>query len=49
MAFGCFVKMPGFLSHGLVHLSQLMNYKVDKVEDVVEEGDDIWVKVANVQ
>lgn len=41
--FGCFVQLwPG--CEGLVHVSQLANERVDKVEDVVKLGDEIIVK-----
>ena len=41
--FGCFVQIwPG--CEGLVHISQLSNERVDKVEDIVKVGDEIVVK-----
>lgn len=48
--FGCFVEVvPGALGipgkEGLVHISQLAHYRVEKTEDVVHEGDRILVKV----
>ncbi len=48
--FGCFVEIiPGVLGlpgkEGLVHISQLSHHRVNKVEDVVKEGDIILVKV----
>ncbi len=44
MAFGCFVEfLPG--KEGLVHISKLDRKRVEKVEDVVAEGDEIVVKV----
>lgn len=47
MNFGCFVElMPG--TEGLVHISELEDGHVDKVEDVVSEGDEIPVKVLKV-
>jgi polyribonucleotide nucleotidyltransferase len=45
--FGAFVEiMPG--TDGLLHISQLSNERVRKVEDVVHEGDEISVKVLEV-
>lgn len=49
MDFGCFVEViPGVLGlsgkEGLVHISQLEHHRVNKVEDVVKEGDMILVK-----
>ena len=42
--FGAFVEIfPG--TEGLVHIKELANNRVDKVTDVVKEGDDILVKV----
>ena len=38
--------MPGV--DGLVHISQLASERVDKVEDVVQEGDEILVMVTDV-
>jgi polyribonucleotide nucleotidyltransferase len=47
MDFGAFVEiLPG--TDGLVHISQLANHRVAKVEDVVKEGDEIHVKVLEV-
>ncbi len=45
--FGAFVQiLPG--TDGLVHISQLANYRVKKVTDIVKEGDTIKVKVLEV-
>ena len=42
--FGAFVEFaPG--QEGLVHISNLAENRVEKVEDVVSVGDEIWVKV----
>jgi len=47
MDFGAFVDiLPG--QSGLVHISQLVPYKIRTVEDVVKEGDKIPVKVTSV-
>ncbi|MDD4243719.1 MAG: polyribonucleotide nucleotidyltransferase [Bacilli bacterium] len=44
MKFGAFVELwPGY--EGLVHISNLAKERVNKVEDVVREGDEIIVKV----
>ena len=37
---------PG--KEGLVHISKLENFRVNKVEDVVNIGDMIWVKVTDI-
>jgi len=47
MNFGAFVEiMPG--KEGLVHISQLADRRVAKVEDVVKVGDEIRVKVIEI-
>ncbi|WP_207707022.1 polyribonucleotide nucleotidyltransferase [Heliorestis acidaminivorans] len=47
MTFGAFVELiPG--KEGLVHISQLANERVGKVEDVVKVGDEITVKVIEI-
>ncbi len=45
--FGAFVEiLPG--TDGLVHISQLADYRVNSVEDVVRVGDEIMVMVTNI-
>ncbi|MBR3304202.1 MAG: polyribonucleotide nucleotidyltransferase [Christensenellaceae bacterium] len=47
MQFGAFVELlPG--KEGLVHISKLDNKRVEKVEDVVNVGDEIMVKVIEI-
>jgi polyribonucleotide nucleotidyltransferase len=47
MDFGAFVEvLPG--KEGLVHVSQLANYHVNKVEDVVKMGDTLKVQVVEI-
>lgn len=47
MDFGAFVEvLPG--KEGLVHISQLANYHVDKVEDEVQTGDEVTVMVTEI-
>ena len=47
MDFGAFVEvLPG--KEGLVHISELADYRVARVEDVVEVGDEIMVKVTEI-
>jgi len=47
MNFGVFVEvLPG--KEGLVHISELADYHVSRVEDVVKVGDEITVKVTEV-
>ena len=47
MNFGAFVELlPG--KDGMVHISKLANHRVDKVEDVVKIGDELEVKVSEI-
>jgi len=47
MDFGAFVQiLPG--TDGLVHISQLASHRVNKVSDVVKEGDRLKVKVLEI-
>jgi polyribonucleotide nucleotidyltransferase len=45
--FGAFVKIYGNME-GLVHISELDNYRVNKVSDVLKEGEETLVKVIDV-
>jgi polyribonucleotide nucleotidyltransferase len=47
MDFGAFVNFMGS-KDGLVHISQLKNERVEKVSDVIKEGDIVKVKVLDV-
>jgi len=47
MDFGAFVNFMGS-KDGLVHISQLKNERVEKVSDVINEGDIVKVKVLDV-
>ena len=45
--FGCFVEIfPG--KDGLVHISELANFRVKQTEDIVKVGDEIWVKCIGI-
>ena len=45
--FGCFVEfMPG--QEGLVHISELADYRVNQVTDICKEGDKMSVKVIGI-
>ena len=47
MEYGAFVNiLPG--KDGLVHISQISNERVNNVRDVVAEGDDVQVKVLDI-
>ncbi|MCL2568762.1 MAG: polyribonucleotide nucleotidyltransferase [Oscillospiraceae bacterium] len=44
---GAFVELvPG--KDGMIHISKLENHRVEKVEDVLNEGDMTWVKVMEI-
>ena len=44
---GAFVELaPG--KEGLIHVSQLADYRVENVEDVVHIGDMVWVKIIDI-
>ena len=47
MDFGAFVNFMG-AKDGLVHISKLKNERVEKVSDVVSEGDIVKVKVLDI-
>ncbi len=45
--FGAFIEfLPG--KDGLVHISELANFRVKQTEDIVKLGDEIWVKCLGV-
>jgi polyribonucleotide nucleotidyltransferase len=47
LQFGAFVELaPG--KDGMVHISKLANHRVEKVEDVLNIGDMVWVKVTEI-
>ena len=47
MDFGAFVEIfPG--TDGLVHISQICDRRINKVTDEIQEGDEIVVKVIDV-
>ena len=47
MTFGAFVELaPG--KDGLVHISKLADYRIEKVEDACKIGDMMWVKVTEI-
>ena len=47
MPFGAFVEiLPG--KEGLVHISKFANKRVEKIENVAKEGEEIWVKLIGI-
>ncbi|MBR6753462.1 MAG: S1 RNA-binding domain-containing protein, partial [Clostridia bacterium] len=47
MNFGAFVELVGG-KDGMIHISKLDNKRVEKVEDVVNVGDELEVKVCEI-
>jgi polyribonucleotide nucleotidyltransferase len=46
--FGCFVEiLPG--KEGLVHISELADFRVNKTEDICKMGDPMWVKCIGIE
>ena len=47
MSFGAFIEFaPG--KEGMVHISKFSDARINKIEDVVSVGDEIWVKVMEI-
>jgi len=46
-SFGAFVKIGH--NEGLVHISQISHHKVEKVEDVLKEGDTVKTEIINLE
>ena len=47
LEFGAFVEIiPG--TDGLVHISELADHRVEKVEDILSEGDEVYVKCIGI-
>jgi polyribonucleotide nucleotidyltransferase len=47
MNFGAFVDLPGG-KDGLIHISQLSDHRVARVEDAVKMGQEVTVKVVEI-
>lgn len=45
-SYGAFVQLEKI--RGLIHISQLSTSRVERVEDIVEVGEDVWVHVTDV-
>ena len=48
MAFGAFVDLGFGGKEGLVHISKISNERINKIEDVLHEGDKVTVKVIGI-
>jgi len=47
-SYGIFVNIPGYYKQGLVHISEMSNFKIDKPEDITEIDQEVWVKVISI-
>ncbi|CDQ85834.1 unnamed protein product [Oncorhynchus mykiss] len=43
--YGAFIKIPGYRKQGLVHISELSACRVENVAEVVDVGEQVWIKV----
>ena len=48
MAFGAFVDLGFAGKEGLLHISKISNERINKVEDALQVGDRVTVKVLNI-
>lgn len=47
--FGAFISLPNYVSHGLIHISQISKERIENVTDAVSLGDELYVKVLTVE
>jgi predicted RNA-binding protein with RPS1 domain len=47
--YGAFVGLENYRLRGLIHISQLANYKVEQVEDAVSVNDIVYIKVLDIE
>lgn len=45
--FGIFVELEGGVE-GLIYSSEIIKPTSEKIEDVIKEGDDIWVRIIKI-
>ncbi|KAI7798796.1 nucleolar protein of 40 kDa [Triplophysa rosa] len=43
--YGAFVKIPGYRKQGLVHKSEMSACRVEKPAEIVDVGENVWIKV----
>ena len=48
-AFGAFIEIPPYRSNGLVHKTQCSTMRIENVEDVLDLGQEVFVKVLKVE
>ena len=49
--FGCFVRLPGCVRDGLLHISQVSDRRIDAAElsELLPIGKEVWVKVTDIK
>ncbi|XP_056268845.1 nucleolar protein of 40 kDa [Pseudoliparis swirei] len=43
--YGAFVRLPGYKKEGLVHVSEMSATRIESASDVVDMGENVWIKV----
>ncbi|KAG7268858.1 hypothetical protein CRUP_011307 [Coryphaenoides rupestris] len=43
--YGAFVRLPGYKKEGLVHVSEMSSSRVENAAEVVDMGEQVWIKV----
>ncbi|XP_026155414.1 zinc finger CCHC domain-containing protein 17 [Mastacembelus armatus] len=43
--YGAFVRLPGYKKQGLVHVSEMSATRVDNPSEIVDVGEQVWIKV----
>ncbi|KAM4539843.1 zinc finger CCHC domain-containing protein 17 isoform 1-T2 [Odontesthes bonariensis] len=43
--YGAFVRLPGYKKEGLVHVSEISASRVENVSEIVDVGEQVWIKV----
>ncbi|XP_059899335.1 nucleolar protein of 40 kDa [Gadus macrocephalus] len=43
--YGAFVRLPGYRKEGLVHVSEMSASRVENASEIVEMGEQVWIKV----
>ncbi|KAI3358537.1 hypothetical protein L3Q82_014965 [Scortum barcoo] len=43
--YGAFVRLPGYKKEGLVHVSEMSASRVEKASEIVDVGEQVWIKV----
>ncbi|XP_034016443.1 nucleolar protein of 40 kDa [Thalassophryne amazonica] len=43
--YGAFVRLPGYKKQGLVHVSEMSASRVENASEIVDVGEQVWIKV----